>query len=204
MHHLNGHKRDNRFANLEGLSTAKHTRKHGVETWTPERRAKNTAHLNQIRQLADHFKRPYRLTELTRDWMLQVLYENNGSPTTFRDQYGYDYATIQKYLRRFDIDWRTIKRELGVRIHNHRILDIEEREAIDVYDLVIDETHNFIAGALCVHNCQNPNLQNVVADKAGPEGLASGFRRCVESRDGIPANRTAAEIEQWQNRWLVQ
>jgi len=48
---------------------------------------------------------------------------------------------------------------------------------------------------------QNPNIQNVVADKAGPEGLASGFRRCVEARDGVPANRSAEEMQQWENRW---
>lgn len=48
---------------------------------------------------------------------------------------------------------------------------------------------------------RNPNIQNVVADKAGPEGLASGFRRCVEARDGVPSNRTADELAAWEARW---
>ena len=50
-------------------------------------------------------------------------------------------------------------------------------------------------------SCQNPNLQNVVADKAGPEGLASGFRRTVQARDGVPSGVTEAEYQQWQERW---
>lgn len=50
-------------------------------------------------------------------------------------------------------------------------------------------------------SCVGVNLQNVVADKAGPDGLASGFRRCVEARDGIPSNRTEDEIVAWRQRW---
>jgi uracil-DNA glycosylase family 4 len=50
-------------------------------------------------------------------------------------------------------------------------------------------------------SCVGVNLQNVVADKSGPEGLASGFRKCVVARDGVPANRTADEIAAWEAKW---
>lgn len=50
-------------------------------------------------------------------------------------------------------------------------------------------------------SCVNPNLQNVVADKAGPDGLASGFRRCVTARDGVLPSVTEAELAQWRQRW---
>jgi len=49
--------------------------------------------------------------------------------------------------------------------------------------------------------CRNPNLQNVVADKAGPDGLASGFRRTVEARDGVPSGVTAEQLAAWEARW---
>ncbi len=52
-------------------------------------------------------------------------------------------------------------------------------------------------------SCQNPNLQNVVADKAGPEGLASGFRRTVEARDGIPPGVTDDQVAAWGARWTT-
>jgi hypothetical protein len=50
-------------------------------------------------------------------------------------------------------------------------------------------------------SCTNPNLQNVVADKAGPDGLASGFRRCIEARDAVPAVITPEEFAGWQAKW---
>jgi uracil-DNA glycosylase family 4 len=50
-------------------------------------------------------------------------------------------------------------------------------------------------------SARNPNLQNVVADKAGPEGLASGFRRTVEARDGIPPGATVDQVAAWEARW---
>ncbi len=50
-------------------------------------------------------------------------------------------------------------------------------------------------------SARNPNLQNVVADKAGPEGLASGFRRTIQARDGIPPGVTAEQLVAWEARW---
>lgn len=49
----------------------------------------------------------------------------------------------------------------------------------------------------------NPNLTNVVADKSGPEALSSGFRRCIEARDGVPPGVTAEELAAWQLRYGV-
>ena len=50
-------------------------------------------------------------------------------------------------------------------------------------------------------SCRNPNLQNVVADKAGPDGLASGFRRAIIARDGLPPGVTEEEYIAWQTKW---
>jgi hypothetical protein len=50
-------------------------------------------------------------------------------------------------------------------------------------------------------SCQNPNLQNVVADKAGAEGLAAGFRRCIEARDGASVGTTDEMMTAWRSRW---
>ena len=49
------------------------------------------------------------------------------------------------------------------------ITKIEEiNEFVDVYDLEVEDTHNFIAGGLCVHNSSaSPNLQNIPNKSAG-------------------------------------
>jgi uracil-DNA glycosylase family 4 len=46
-----------------------------------------------------------------------------------------------------------------------------------------------------------PNLQNVIADRSGPAGLAAGFRKCVVARDGVPPGTTEAEVAAWEERW---
>lgn len=43
-----------------------------------------------------------------------------------------------------------------------KIVSIEYLDNLyEVYDLEVEEHHNFIAGELCVHNCSNPNLQQI-------------------------------------------
>lgn len=50
-------------------------------------------------------------------------------------------------------------------------------------------------------SARRPNLTNVVADKSGVQGLASGFRRVIEARDGVPKGVTQDEYERWEQRW---
>lgn len=47
-------------------------------------------------------------------------------------------------------------------LSNHNVYKIEWLdEPLTVYDLEVEKHHNFIAGELCVHNCSDPNLQNI-------------------------------------------
>ena len=47
-------------------------------------------------------------------------------------------------------------------LSNHNIYKIEYLESVyQVYDLEVEQYHNFIAGELCVHNCSEPNLQQI-------------------------------------------
>lgn len=66
--------------------------------------------------------------------------------------------------------------------NNHKITKIENiNKIVDVYDLEVEEFHNFIANEICVHNsCSNPNLQNIpVRNKE----IAQYARRCFIPRD---------------------
>lgn len=67
--------------------------------------------------------------------------------------------------------------------HNHKIVKIEYLEdAVDVYDIEVEDHHNFIANELCVHNSSSePNFQNQpVRDKR----QAKLIRRAYIPRDG--------------------
>lgn len=46
--------------------------------------------------------------------------------------------------------------------NNHRITWVEPLEGLyPVYDLEVEGVHNFIANEICVHNCSEPNWQNI-------------------------------------------
>jgi DNA polymerase I-like protein with 3'-5' exonuclease and polymerase domains/intein/homing endonuclease len=61
--------------------------------------------------------------------------------------------------------------------HNHEILSVERTgRYVDVYDLEVEDTHNFIAGEICVHNCTAPNIQQIPHEDE--------FRRCFVAEKG--------------------
>jgi uracil-DNA glycosylase family 4 len=65
--------------------------------------------------------------------------------------------------------------------NNHTVVSIDTADAFeDVYDLTIEGPPNFIANGVCVHNCTNPNLQNI--PKRGP--IANVIRKLFVSSPG--------------------
>jgi DNA polymerase I-like protein with 3'-5' exonuclease and polymerase domains len=59
---------------------------------------------------------------------------------------------------------------------NHKLVSIEELSYADVYDLSIENDSNFIVEDLNVHNCSNPNLQQIPSIKE--------FRQCFKAPEG--------------------
>jgi uracil-DNA glycosylase family 4 len=53
-------------------------------------------------------------------------------------------------------------------LRNHVVIKLEELEGFhDVYDLEVEDCHNFIANEICVHNSSsNPNLQNLPSGRS--------------------------------------
>jgi DNA polymerase family A len=53
-------------------------------------------------------------------------------------------------------------------------------------------------------SCVNPNLQNVIADKAGPESLAAGFRHCIVAAPGCKlVELDFSGIEAVETGWMM-
>jgi DNA polymerase I-like protein with 3'-5' exonuclease and polymerase domains len=81
--------------------------------------------------------------------------------------------------------------------NNHMVLSVECLEQTEeVYDLTIDGPPNFIANGICVHNSQNPNLQNI--PKRGP--LAKVIRKLFVASPGYTF--VSADASQCELRFL--
>ena len=233
VHHVDENKLNNLPENLAGMTNSEHVRHHvsgrmdEVERTRLAGIARESWQENRTRRLRS-LKRGSesgRWLGLSKEWMEEVLRENAGKPTAFRDVHGIDYETACKYLKMHGIDWRVIAgnftrrgelideafyeqtrknmQELGfdaglkasgigsrkwkdikdrfetagVSSNNHEILAVERTgRFVDVYDLEVEETHNFIAGEICVHNCTNPNIQQIPHEDE--------FRRCFVAEEG--------------------
>jgi DNA polymerase I-like protein with 3'-5' exonuclease and polymerase domains len=223
VHHKNHNKLDNRPDNLEGMTASEHTRVHAFDRPLEVRREIANRNFGPYRgKLAKKGEEHANWLGLTREWMVDVLWKHAGKPTAFRDVYGIDYGTVQKYLEMHDIDvefirlhfnkrgqrltldriragrkvhkergqkaakdfmgldyyrWRKVQEERGFIPYNHRVVRVEKIDQVmDVYDLEVEETHNFIANELCVHNSSDhPNLMNIPARTKEGERLRAGF-----------------------------
>jgi DNA polymerase I-like protein with 3'-5' exonuclease and polymerase domains/intein/homing endonuclease len=233
VHHIDENKLNNLPENLVGLTSSEHVRHHVNGRMNGAERSR-LAGIVKDSWVRDRDKRLRSLKRgdessnwlgLDREWMEEVLWENAGKPTAFRDVHGIDYETACKYLKMHGIDWKaiaenfTIKGELidesfykktkksmdelgfnaGLKAsgigsrrwkktkaryevrpaiqHNHEILSVERTgKQKDVYDLEVEDTHNFIAGEICVHNCTAPNIQQIPHEEE--------FRRCFVAENG--------------------
>ena len=179
VHHRNHRRMDNRPENLEGQSASDHTRYHGRLKPSERQRAARRLNMKRLHESGrGRPKEPFKLN-LTREWLEQVLIAAGGRPTYVSKHYNIDYTTLMKYVDMYGIPCSRKPRKRPK--HNHTIIFVERLvDPVDVYDLEVEETHNFIAGEVCVHNSyQNPNITNVITDRGGAENLAAGFRACV-------------------------
>lgn len=235
VHHKDHNKTNNNLDNLEILSPKEHAKKHPLSEESKiigiEKRL-TTYHKNKHKYNIRRGKNAHNWLGLEKEWIEKVLWENGGKPTVFRDVYGIDYETLQKYMKIYKIDFREIRywfnkngeylsKELvldAARIQNkikgkdgyskacrflkvseskykelktyyeidHRNIDINNNHIItkieyineyrDVYDLVIEDTHNFIANEICVHNSfDKPNTLQIPRDEE--------YRNCFGCQD---------------------
>jgi DNA polymerase I-like protein with 3'-5' exonuclease and polymerase domains len=233
VHHVDENKLNNLPENLLGMTNSEHVRHHVNGRMDEDERSRlaEIARNDWVRNRSERLRSLKRGEEsgrwlgLDKEWMEEVLWENAGRPTAFRDVHGIDYATAQKYLELHCIDWKAIAENftrrgelidrtfyettrarmrdlgfdaglkasgissrrwkkikarfetVGVAPNNHEIMAVERTgRFVDVYDLEVEDTHNFIAGEVCVHNCTNPNIQQIPHEDE--------FRRCFVAGEG--------------------
>jgi DNA polymerase I-like protein with 3'-5' exonuclease and polymerase domains len=79
--------------------------------------------------------------------------------------------------------------------YRYTIIGTEEvPDPVDVYDICVDEFHNFIANGVCIKNSDTPNFQNFPARN---EELSKLVRRCFIARPGnyfVEIDYSSAEV----------
>jgi len=145
VHHINWIPQDNSINNLVVMSKEDHRRLHakgrpGHVVWCC----------------------PY-----SQDEFLELT--KNGARTAMRLS-GHDHSTLKRWAQEINVEipdkrlsrYRT-KTDLPT---NHVVvMVVSEGEVLPVYDLTVEKDENFVANEICVHNCSNPNLQQVPARK---------------------------------------
>lgn len=113
-------------------------------------------------------------TSVKDDEFIRVYMENKGSIRATAVALGITYYKASCIVKRLNL------------CYNHRITSIEKVGEHHVYDLEIEEYHNFIANEICVHNCKQPNAQQY------PKAIT----KIVIPRDGyIMADADYSQIE---------
>lgn len=173
----------------------KHVSKYTLLRWLAEAKGR----LTYVPMDFDTYKRKCKLAgldlkKLTRRYSSSGMYLNRRNVKLV-------YETTQnielaaKFLGIGTRKLNSLMLEYGILRTNHRVLQVVPAGDAVVYDLEIEDTHNFIAEELCVHNCASPNLQQVNrgADFRSKFVAAPGYQLVVADFSQVEL-RVAAEL----------
>lgn len=97
---------------------------------------------------ASKFQKQY--VEVTKDEFIDSYIRNKGKKSRIQKELGIGRVKCDKLIEQYDC------------CYNHHVNEVSKLEdKHHVYDLEVKDYHNFIASEICVHNCSNPNLQQL-------------------------------------------
>ena len=117
-----------------------------VRVWYKTQGNRNTKYIDVT---SDHLIRLIDGSYKRADSLIPKQGKKPGDHVLAMDYYGIEYDGRKSSLK-----------------NNHVITKIEHLNiSVPVYDITVPKTNCFIANGICVHNCQNPNLQQVPRTK---------------------------------------
>ena len=86
---------------------------------------------------------------LDRENFTKVFFEEKGLSTKIAARLHIGFDTSNKYIKKYNL------------CYNHMVQSVTDAGIFQVYDLEVETYHNFIVSEICVHNCKDPNLQQI-------------------------------------------
>ena len=159
IHHVDHNKTNNDISNLQGMLRAEHVRLHALEdkrrpsvqpSYAQRARGERTGNAKYSKEQVREIRLLYESGTLTYNEIAQAV--------------GVKFSFVKTVLS--GRGWTHVK------VNNHFITRIEELDADDVYDIEVQDCHNFIANEICVHN------------SGGKDGWGRGFNIQTIPREG--------------------
>ena len=99
------------------------------------------------RKVAAEYNKKYR--KLNAIQVKEALIKCNGVKHKVLKELGVGRIAYEKFCKENQIEY------------NHMVLKVSDAGLRHVWDLEVEEFHNFIVDEICVHNCKNPNMQQI-------------------------------------------
>lgn len=182
IHHIDENKSNNSIDNLALVTNSGHIRIHAVNRnrlLHDKKRKTNNSRFSVLKALAAAGGRPtlvsgdfvsFKRLCVARNISIAAVaqrYSGNkiylGRGAVFRAAQGRPVHDAARSLGIGIVKYKKLCWKYGI-TYNHAILSVTSVGVRRVYDLSVEEAENFIASEICVHNCSNPNLQNLKRD----------------------------------------
>lgn len=107
-----------------------------------------------VEQECRKYNPQYHKRRIPKDEFIEIYNNYNGLAVRIVEYFGISYDKFYKYCNEYEIS------------RNHMVQSVTDAGCYDVYDIEVEDCHNFIASEICVHNSsESPNLQNIPSKK---------------------------------------
>lgn len=113
----------------------------------------------------------YHKKKISKEEFLDIYHLFNGLAVRITEHLGISYDKFYSYCKEYEIPL------------NHMVQSVKPAGKYDVYDIEVENFHNFIASEICVHNSSaEPNLQNIPSHATD---IRQMFRATPEMREFV-------------------
>ncbi len=177
-HHIDENPLNDEWENLEGLTTAEHYRHHSLKSNVMHNPVIKARHLkvmksNSYRRKMSRIMKRYLAKPRNHARRLRQIRRQSGQTSmTMKSRYRSDPVFYRNYLlgRQHIFDWtdEEVERRHKERFpDNHKIISIDLIGEEDVYDIEVEDYHNFAVNGIFVHNSTEDEQGRPFVGKSG-------------------------------------